>query len=296
MSKKIAAAREAVVGLRTWSLCWQTALARSFLVHPSMTDKIRSKLLKLHREHGRVLVDFVILPTEILTITQVQPGDTVYNVAAPFGNQLAKWVQEHERVRSPLLAGPYSRQLLETDDEIRQEVRMMSWRPVLKGKAYAPDRDPNGALRSALGGNAARLFDPMPLLGFFGTGVNPSRDALRDWLRKPPSDEEWRAWELSRGLRLATGTSGPHPFMAKKVTGMAAAFVAAGGSDTIEGALELLEIGSAPDFAPRRRWTCVVASAPYPPEDGAWWRTWRGRCTCARQRRWRATSTWRGRR
>ena len=206
-----------------------------------MAYKIRDKLLKLHREEGRVLVDFVILPTEILTITQVQAGDSVYKVAAPLGNQVAKWVQEHERVRSPLLARPYARQLLESDDEIRQEVRMMSWRPVLKGEAYAPDRDRNGALRSALGGNAARLFDPMPLLRLFGTGVNPSRDALRDWLRKPPSDEEWRAWELSRGLRLAIGTSGPYA-SAKQVPAMAAAFIAAGGSDSIEGALELLEI------------------------------------------------------
>lgn len=60
--------------------------------------------------------------------------------------------------------------------------------------------------------------------------------------RRAPAEQEWRAWELTRRLELATGTVEPRLTMAKAVGRAAANLIAAGGSYGIDGALDLLEV------------------------------------------------------
>lgn len=225
----------------TWSLCWQAAVGREFFVHPSLVTRIRGRLIGAHQRSGRVLVDFVLLPTEIHAVAQIRPGDSVGGVARAFGNVLSRWVREAQPVRSPVLAGPYRAQPIPSVEGLCNEVRMLAWRPVFQGLCSTPTHYPNGALRVALGLTPAKGFDARPVLSHFGESVPAARAGLRRWIARRPSEEEWRAWELTQGLELATGSVGPQPTMAKAVDGAAAMLIAAGGSYGIEGALELLE-------------------------------------------------------
>lgn len=240
MSNLIAAAREAGEGAQTWSLCWQAAVGRDFFVHPSLAERIRKRLIAAHRRQGRALVDFVLLPTEILAITRLPPGDSAVGVARSFGNVLARWVREVQPLRNPVLAGPYRAHRLESDDAVRQEIKMFAWRPVFKHASRRRNHYPHAALRHALGLTPWGGFDSWPLLRYFGETAPLARAALRKWLVKPPSAEVWRAWELTRGLQLATGSVGPNPSMAKEVGSAAAVLIAAAGGYGIDEALELL--------------------------------------------------------
>jgi hypothetical protein len=88
------------------------------------------------------------------------------------------------------------------------------------------------------------------LLQHFGDPVSVARSALRSWIARRPSDQDWRTWELTRSLELATGSVGPRPSMAKAVDGAAASLIAAGGSYGIDGALELLTMWVAASIHP----------------------------------------------
>ena len=140
------------------------------------------------------------------------------------------------------MAGKYRAQRFDSDEDVRDEIRMLSWLPVVRQACSMKHHYPHGALRYAMGLRPAGDFDALPLLHYFGKNVPLSRQVLSQWLEKPPTEEDWRAWELNRGLHLATGTVGPRPFMAKKVAGPAAKIIAASGGYGIDGALELLEI------------------------------------------------------
>ena len=252
----IATVNDPGVQATTWSICWQAAVGRNFFVHPLLAARIRSRLIGAHQRSGRALVDFVLLPTEIHAVAQVPAGDSVAAVARGFGNVVSRWVREVQPVRSPVLAGPYRAQSVDSVEALWTEVRMLAWRPVFLGLCSTPTHHPTGALRVALGLAPAKGFDARPLLRHFGESVPLARVALRRWIARQPSGQEWRAWELTRGLELATGSVGPQPTMAKAVDGSAALLVAAGGSYGIDGALELLEAwvsakiqpGSPPDL------------------------------------------------
>jgi hypothetical protein len=224
----------------TWALCWQAAVGRNFLADPAMHERIRRRLLGAHGPAGRMLVNYVLLPGEIHAVTRLAAGETVGNVARAFGNVLSRWVREVQPVRSPVLAGPYRAQPIPSLDSLREEARMLGWRPVYLGLCSTPTHCPYGALRTLLGLTPARGFDARPLLQHFGTSVIDAREALRRWMRAPPSEEAWRAWELTRGLEMARGSVGPRPTMARSVHGAAAALVAAGGTYDVDGALALL--------------------------------------------------------
>jgi hypothetical protein len=140
------------------------------------------------------------------------------------------------------LAGPYRALRLEIDDAVRQEIKMFAWRPVFKEASSRRNHYPHAALRVALGLTPWGGFDSWPLLRYFGDTAPLARAALRKWLAKPPSDEAWRAWELSRGLQLATGGGGPNQAMARKVGGAAAMLIAAAGGYAVGDALELLGV------------------------------------------------------
>lgn len=225
-----------------WALCWQAAVGREFFVQPSLVARIRSRLIGAHQRSGRVLVDYVLLPTEIHVAGHIPMGDSAGGVARAFGNVVSRWVREVHPVRSPVLAGPYQAQPILSLEELRNETRMLAWRPVLLGLCSTPSHYPHGALRIALGLTPAKGFDARPLLRNFGESVPEARASLRRWIARRPSEQEWRAWELTRGLELATGSVGPHPTMAKAVDFAAATLIAAGGTYDIDGALKLLEI------------------------------------------------------
>jgi hypothetical protein len=140
-----------------------------------------------------------------------------------------------------VLAGPYRAQPILTINGLRDETRMLAWRPVLLELCVTPTHYAQGALRIALGLSAADGFDARPVLLNFGHPVPDARATLRRSIRRRPSAQEWRAWELSRGLELATGSVGPRPTMARAVDSVAAALIAAGGTYDVDGALELLE-------------------------------------------------------
>jgi len=169
-------------------------------------------------------------------------GDSAGGVARAFGNVVSRWVREVHPVRSPVLAGPHKAQPMVSLEELRHETRMLAWRPVVLGLCSTPSHYPHGALRIALGLTPSKGFDARPLLRNFGDSVPEARAALRRWIARRPSDQEWRAWELTRGLELATGSVGPHPTMAKAVDSAAASLIAAGGAYGIDGALKLLEL------------------------------------------------------
>lgn len=224
----------------TWSVCWQAAVGRDFFVHALLAGRIRGRLIGAHQRSGRALIDFVLLPTEIHAVAQVPAGDSVAGVARAFGNVVSRWVREAQPVRSPVLAGPYRAQPVDSVEGLCTEARMLAWRPVFLGLCSTPTHHPHGALRVALGLTPAKGFDARPLLRHFGESVPAARAALRRWIARRPSEQEWRAWELIRGLALATGSVGPQPTMAKTVDGSAALLIAAGGTYGIDGALELL--------------------------------------------------------
>jgi hypothetical protein len=140
-----------------------------------------------------------------------------------------------------VFAGPYSAQPILTVDDLRDETRMLAWRPVFLELCTTPTHYAQGALRIALGLSAAQGFDARPMLLNFGHPVPDARAVLRRLIRRRPSAQEWRAWELTRGLALATGGVGPRPTMAKAVDSVAAALIAAGGTYGVDGALKLLE-------------------------------------------------------
>ena len=242
MCNVIATDRESDVEAKVWSLFWQAAVGRESFVHPLLAARIRARLIGAHQRSGRVLIDFLLLPTEIHAVAQIRSDDSVGSVARAFGNVVSRWVREVQPVRSPVLAGPFRARLIESGEALRQEVRMLAWRPVFQKLCLTPTHHPHSALRIALGLTPSKGFDARPLLQYFGESVPEARAVLRRWIARRPSEQDWRAWELTRGLALATGSVGPHLSMAKAVDAAAATLIAAGGSYGIDGALELLEV------------------------------------------------------
>ena len=249
MSNELAVAADADE-LRVWSLCWQAAQGRDFFVHPTLVELIRDRLIAAHAREGRVLIDFVLLPTEIHAITQLRSGDSVASVARSFGAVVSRWVRGQQPRRGPVLAGPYCAVPLDSDEAVRQDIRMLAWRPVCLGESSSRNQYRHAALRYALGLRPARGFETTPLLRYFGASTHGARQELRKWLSSRPSEPDWRAWELTRGLQLATDHIGPDTVVARKVGGAAAALIAAGGGYGIEGALMILERWVAAKISP----------------------------------------------
>lgn len=225
-----------------WHLCWQAAVGRELFAHPALYGRVRERLIDAHRRPGRVLVDYVLLPTEIHVVSFVPPGDSAGRIARAIGNVVARWVRELQPVRSPVFAGPFRAHPIESEHALRTELRMLAWRPVRLGVCVTPSHYQHAALRIALGLTPARGFDARPMLYRFGDAVQPARAAMRSWLARRPSEREALEWELACGLTLATGSVGPRPSMARELrAGAAAALVAASGQAGIEGALAVLE-------------------------------------------------------
>jgi hypothetical protein len=225
-----------------WHLCWQAAVGRVLFVDPSLYRRVRERLIGAHRREGRALVDYVLTPTEIHVVSRLPAGDSAGRVARAVGNVVARWVRQVQPVRSPVFAGPYRAHPIASADELRNEMRMLAWRPVFLALCTTPSHYPHSALRAMLGLTRAQGFDARTLLRLFGESVPQARAAMRAWVAKRPSEREALQWELARGLALTNGGAGSQPSSAREVRGAAAAaLLAAGGADGIEGALRLLE-------------------------------------------------------
>jgi len=197
-----------------------------------------------------VLVDFLVLPAEIHTITKLRAGDSVAAVARSFGTVVSRWVTRTQPLHSPVFAGRYRAQRLDSDDAVRQEIRMLAWRPVFVGASSKRNFHRHAALRHVLGLKTSSDFDTAAMLSYFGEPAKAGRDALTAWLKKRPSSQTWRAWELAKGLQLATGGDGLGQLGARRVGESAALLIAAGGGYGIDGALTLLEMWVAAKISP----------------------------------------------
>lgn len=228
-------------GHSTWHLHWQAAVGQTFLPNPALAERIRDRLVAAHMRRGRVLVDYCILPTEIHLIADIAESDTPGEIAGAIGNVIARWVREAGHVRSPVMGGPFHSRLIRSDEDLRREIRMLAWRPVVLGLCRGPTFYPHGALRISLGLRPAAGFDARPALRLFGDSTTKARLVLSRWVSRRPSDLDWRSWELARGLTLAPSHGGPQPRGFREVkTGEAAALVALAGKGGIDAALGLL--------------------------------------------------------
>ncbi len=228
-----------------WHVWWLTARGCVFFEDRETCDRIRVLLLDAHAGRGRVLVDFVVLPTEIHVLSQTAPGEDGSAIARSIGHVVARWARAVSRTQGSALAGPYRARRIDSTEALRAEVRMLAWRPVLLGACVTPSYYPHGGFRVAIGLSPADGFPCEPLLRLFGPLRLEARVALRCWVASRPPPRECQQWELDHGLTLATGTVGPMQHMAREVRGAAAGFVAAGGQGTVDGALQLLSVWAA---------------------------------------------------
>ena len=229
-------------GLTTWHLCWQSAVGREFFVDRSLYERVQARLIDAHRQRGRVLLDYLLLPTEIHVVSLLPDGETPGGVARAIGNVVSRWVRQSQPVSSPVLAAPFRSHQLLSVEELQLELRMLAWRPVLQRLCRTPIHHGHGALRVALGLRTSPVgFNARPMLNAFGPTVIDARAALKAWIARRPLDRDVLAWELARGLRLASGSSSPQRSVAADVRGAAAAaLVAEGGAAGIDGALGVL--------------------------------------------------------
>jgi hypothetical protein len=226
-----------------WHLSWQAARGVCLFEDSTLYPRVRERLIDAHDRPGRALIAFLMLPTEIHVICSLATNDQPGRVARAIGNIVARWVRGAQTVRSPVFGGPFRAEPIRTVDGIRNDARMLAWRPVFKGLCRTPSHHAHSGLRVTLGLSPAEGFDARPLLALFGGAVVPARAALRAWLAKRPSATEARQWELARGLTLVSGSVGPQRFTAREVRGAAAAALIAGaGTVRIDGALRLLEL------------------------------------------------------
>jgi hypothetical protein len=230
-------------GPTTWHLCWQAAVGREFFPDKALYGRVQARLIDAHRQRGRQLLDYLLVPTEIHVVSMLPAGETPVGIARAVGNVVSRWVRQSQPISSPILAAPFRAQRLLTIEALREELRMLAWRPVLQGLCRTPIHHPHGALRVALGLRTSPVgFNARPLLNAFDASVIEARAALKAWVARRPGDRDVLAWELARGLRLAAGNSSPQRSVAVDVRGTAAAMlVAEGGAAGIDGALEILE-------------------------------------------------------
>ncbi|WP_284620553.1 hypothetical protein [Aquabacterium humicola] len=229
-------------GLATWHLCWQAAVGREFFSDVSLYGRVQARLVDAHRRRGGQLLDYVLLPTEIHVVSVLPSGETPGGIARAVGNVVSRWVRQSQPITSPVLAAPFRAHRLLSLGELREELRMLAWRPVFQRQCRTPIHHSHGALRVALGLRTSPPgFNARPMLQAFDSSVVEARAALKAWIARRPADRDLLAWELARGLRLACGRSSPQRSVAVDLRGTAAAaLVAEGGSAGIDGALEVL--------------------------------------------------------
>lgn len=228
-------------GQRTWHICWQAAKGRSLLADPSMVGRIRDRLIAAHEPRGRALLHYLLMPTEIHVLCRLPASAGPGTIARVVANLVSRWVRDIDRTRGPVFAGPYHAHEVMTVAMLLYEVRMLAWRPVAVGLCSRPSYYTRSSLRTSLGLERAKNFDTKALASAFDSSVLGTRMAMRAAIRGRPPAVELREWELTHGLALAVGSTNAGSPLVREVEGVAAAFVAAGGSEGINGAIKLLE-------------------------------------------------------
>jgi len=224
-----------------WHIVWQAVEGRDLLAHPALAGRIRSRLLDAHRQPDRALLHYLLTSSEIHLLARLSAGRSPGDVARAIGNIVARWVRQSQGVPGVVFAGRYRAHAIGADEAVRDELRMLAWRPVALGLCRAPTHYPNSSLRATLGLTRAMGFDTLPPLRLFGESVPQSRAALRGRIAQRPDAIELRRWELTHGMARAPGDAGTFSPMTRPVRGLAAALVAAGRPQGIDGALRLLE-------------------------------------------------------
>lgn len=228
---------------RTWSLSWQAAPGRDFLAHERMADKIRDRLVDAHRQPGRLLLYYVVMPVEIHVVARIEGQESVVSIVRSCSHILSRWVREVHVRRGPAFAAKCRAASLDSVHALRREIQMLAWRPVRLGLSANPSLYLHSAMKAVMDGKSGENFDAKPLLAAFGEVADAARVSLDASLRARPSDEAWRAWELKRGLEQPTTQQSfvSATAMPRSVDAGAAALIAAGGSYGVEDALSLLE-------------------------------------------------------
>jgi len=224
-----------------WHIYWQAAKGRDLLVNTSVVDLIRSRLMAAHSPRGRELLHYLLMPSEIHVISTLAAGESPELIAREVASLFSRWVRQVDKTRGPVFAARYRAHAIETVDQLKFEVRMLAWRPVVMGLCLRPTNYLNSSLRATLGLSARRGFEPRELHRFFDSATFQAREAIRKVVRGRPPRSELKEWELNHGLVLVVGDVGLTSGVAREMTGAAAALVAAGGSRGIEGAIHLLE-------------------------------------------------------
>lgn len=228
-------------GQRTWHICWQAAKGRDLLADPSMVGRIRDRLFAAHEPRGRDLLHYLLMPTEIHVLCRLPAGAGPGTIARAVANLVSRWVRDIDRTRGPVFVGRYHAHEISKADMLRREVRMLAWRPVATGLCARPTYYTKSSLRTLLGLERAKDFDTKALSSAFDSSVHGARIAMRAVIRGRPPAVELREWELTHGLALAIGSANAASPLVREVEGVAAAFVAAGGSEGIDGAIKLME-------------------------------------------------------
>ncbi|MFG6432958.1 hypothetical protein [Roseateles sp. LYH14W] len=228
-------------GPRTWHICWQAAKGRNLLADPSMVDRIRDRLFAAHEPQERALLHYLLMPTEIHVLSRLPASAGPGTIARVVANLVSRWVRDIDRTRGPVFVGRYHAHEVPTAEILRHELRMLAWRPVAVGLCARPTYYTRSSLRMSLGLERTKDFDAKALAGTFGDTVHGARMAMRAVIRGRPPAVELREWELTHGLALAIGSANAASPLVREVDGVAAAFVAAGGAEGIDGAIKLLE-------------------------------------------------------
>jgi len=233
---------------KVWHIWWQAVVGRDLICDTPLARQIRTRLLGAHLAHGRELLYYLILPREIHLLSLLPKGDSAASLGNGLSNMIAKRVRQADGMLGAVFRDRYQSQCIDDKEGLLATVRMLAWRPVAEGQSTAPSNFPHTALRSILGLNLGEGLHATALLEFLGETVPLGRIALRQALTTQPSDLEVLQWELSKGLVPARGAVGTAGSVARRVSGSAAALVAASASKNIDGALHLLELWVATRF------------------------------------------------
>lgn len=230
-------------GAGTWTLSWVAAPSRDFLAHESMVRKILNRLVDAHKQPGRQLLYYVLLPGEIHVIARVESREGIASIVRSCSHILSRWVRAVNPRQGPAFAAKCRVTPIETLPDFRREVSMLAWRPVRLGLSKKPTRYPYSALHDEEPLRSEHRFDVSPLLSAYGDSPGAARASLESSLRIRPTDEAWRFWELKRGLEQPTANQSfvSATTMPRLVGAGAAALIAAGGGYGVEAALALLE-------------------------------------------------------
>ncbi|WP_418319635.1 hypothetical protein [Piscinibacter sakaiensis] len=224
-----------------WHMCWQAAGAHDFVADRALALRIRQQIVAAHHEPGRTLITFLLAPAEIHILARLPSGEGPWTLVRPFSVVISRWLRQRDPAGGPVFASRVAAHTFTCDTEVRTQIRMIAWRPVLCQLCRSPMHALHSSLRVALGIVAGEGYDCRPLLGLYGGTVPQSRAALRRSLKRRPSAREVGRWELVSRLAPLKRGPGERATKLRGVGSEAAAQLVAAGGDGLPGALQILE-------------------------------------------------------